>query len=327
MEEGAASDQILYLSDADLVRLAPQPEDNLAALERGLIESRGKAYTVPKRNLPIEPGHFFQALPAASRALDLALVKWVGVVAANAARRLPNIRAIIVLSRFSDGRPTAIMAGERITAWRTAAMSAAAAKRLARADSRTLGFVGVGLQARSHLAALRPHFPRLERVLLFGRGADSLGAFQKEAAASGLASVVCASADALIETADIVVTSVPAQPGLDPILDGRRLRPGTFAAMVDLGRSWKTETLADLDIVATDDRTQSQVLAAEGKLAHAGPWAADLTELIDGAHRGRTSPTQRTAFVFAGMGLCDLIVAAEIYRRAMAAGVGTRLPA
>lgn len=316
---------ILYLSDHDLDRLAPEPDQILAALENGLVRSRADAFTVPKLNLPIGPGHFFQALTAAAGWLDLAVVKWSGVVAENASRGLPNVRALILLSRLSDACPVAVMAGERITRWRTAAMSAAAAKRLARPDSRTIGFVGLGLQALSHLAAFQRVFPKLERACLLGRSPASIASFSVEVAEAGLTPVVCDSAG-LLEASDIVGTTVPAQPGLKPFLDARRLRPGAFVSMVDLGRCWKPETLADLDIVATDDRVQSRALAADGKLARAGPWAADLVELIAGIHPGRTSPGQRTAFIFAGIGLGDLVVAAELYQKALA-GAGTRLPA
>ena len=88
------------------------PRTCCAALEDGLRASRGNVYAVPKISLPIEPGHFFQAMPAAARALGFALVKWVGVAAANATRGLPNVSAVIVLSRLADGRPVALMAGE-----------------------------------------------------------------------------------------------------------------------------------------------------------------------------------------------------------------------
>jgi len=77
--------------------------------------------------------------------------------------------------------------------------------------------------------------------------------------------------------------------------------------------------------MATDDRAQSQVLAADGKLSHAGPWPADLADFATGRHPGRTDPRQRTGFVFAGMALADLAVAALAYRRALAAGIGVRL--
>ena len=136
---------------------------------------------------------------------------------------------------------------------------------------------------------------------------------------------ISADARGAVEAADIVVTSVPAAPNFAPLLDGAWLKPGAFAAMVDLGRSWKQETICDFDVMATDDRAQSEGLAAEGKLAHAGPWPADLADLAARRHPGRTGDRQRTGFVFAGIALADLAVAALAYRRALAAGVGTRL--
>jgi ornithine cyclodeaminase/alanine dehydrogenase-like protein (mu-crystallin family) len=139
--------------------------------------------------------------------------------------------------------------------------------------------------------------------------------------------VVCADARQAIEPADIVVTSVPAAAGFVPFLDGGWLRPGAFAAMVDLGRSWRPETIRDLDVMATDDRGQSKIIAADGKLAHAGPWTADLADLAAGRHPGRTGPRQRTGFIFAGIALADLAIAALIYRRAGTTGIGTRLEA
>jgi ornithine cyclodeaminase/alanine dehydrogenase len=68
-------------------------------------------------------------------------------------------------------------------------------------------------------------------------------------------------------------------------------------------------------------------MTARGKLAHAGPWPADLADLVAGRHPGRTPPDQRTGFVFAGMALADLAVSALAYRRATAANIGTWLEA
>ena len=122
-------------------------------------------------------------------------------------------------------------------------------------------------------------------------------------------------------------TTVSAAPGFAPFLDGGWLKPGVFVAMVDLGRSWRLATIRDLDVMATDDRAQSCVLAADGTLAHAGPWAADLAELVTRRHPGRTGERQRTGFVFAGIALADLAVAAHVFHRAGAAGIGVRLEA
>jgi ornithine cyclodeaminase/alanine dehydrogenase len=314
----------LYLSDGDVARLALAPEEARAAIEAALRFAPDEIFTVPKLNLPIRDGDFFQAMPAAARALGLALVKWTGVIA-SPGPGLPNVSALVTLSDIARGNPVAVLAANRITALRTAAMSAIAARHLARADSAIAAFIGTGVQARSHLAALRPLFPHLARVLLFGRTPASVASFAGEVRAAGIDCEICAGARQAVEAADIVVTSVPAAPNFARFLDGAWLKPGAFAAMVDLGRSWKRETIRDLDVMATDDCAQSRVLAADGKLAHDGPWPADLADLVAGRHPGRSGPRQRTGFVFAGMALADLAVAALTYRRALAAGIGAQL--
>jgi ornithine cyclodeaminase/alanine dehydrogenase len=315
---------LLYLSERDLAQLDLAPEEARAAIEIALNLPSREVVTVPKLNLPIRAGDFFQAMPAAAKSLGLALVKWTGVIAAPGPG-LPNVSALVALNDIERGIPVAVLWANRITAVRTAALTAVAARRLARPDSAAVAFVGTGVQARSHLAALRALFPKLTRVLLFGRTPASIAAFAGEVRALGLWCETCASARAAVAAADIVVSSVPAAPGFAPFLDGAWLRPGAFVSMVDLGRPWKRETILDFDVMATDDRAQSKMLAADGKLAHLGPWPADLADLVAGRHPGRTDPGERTGFVFAGMALADLAVAALAYRRALAGGIGTRL--
>jgi ornithine cyclodeaminase/alanine dehydrogenase len=315
---------LLHLSARDIDALALSPRDALDALEAVLRDPA--VFTVPKVPLPIGAGHFFQAMPVASRALGLAAVKWVAVAAANPARGLPAVQAQILLNDLDSGRPVAALAGDQLTALRTAAMTACAARRLARADSASVAFIGCGVQARAHLAALRDVLPGLRRAAIVGRGATSTAAFRDHVAAAGLDAAIANSREA-VSGADVVVSTVIAGTDLRPFLDGAWLPPGAFAALVDRGAPWLPGTLDALDLVATDDRTQSQGLAAEGKLAHRGPWAADLADLARADAALRRDPRQRTAFVFAGLALADLAVAALAYARARERGIGTRLGA
>jgi ornithine cyclodeaminase/alanine dehydrogenase len=317
-------ERILYLSEADIARLGLTATDVLAALESGLAASREKSFTVPKLGLPIGAGRFFSTMPVASAALGLGGMKWVGVDAANSARGLPNVSALVVLNSFENGRPVAVMGGEWITAVRTAAMSAAAAKRLASPESATIGFIGTGLQARSHLDALRPLFPRLKRALLRGRSEASLASFERYVREAELEPVRAGSAEEVMDAAEVLVTTVPAQPGFKPFLEGGRVRPGGFVAMVDLGRSWLPQSFSAFDVIATDEREQSTAHAHEGKMPYGGPWSADLVELVTAPPP--RDPKARTAFLFAGMALSDLIVAATIFERAKDRNAGTWLP-
>jgi alanine dehydrogenase len=218
------------------------------------------------------------------------------------------------------------MDGGWITGARTAAMSALAAVRLARPDAASIGFVGCGLQARTHLAALRSVLPKLAGVVAYSRTEASAARLAAEARASGLAAETTNLARAAVEGLDVVVSSVPDAAGFTPFLDPAWLAPGAFASAVDLGRSWHAGSIRSLDLVATDDHRQSEALGLAGKLAFAGPFDADLADFASGAKPGRTSAAERAMFLFAGDALADLAAAQLMYETARQRGLGVRLP-
>jgi ornithine cyclodeaminase/alanine dehydrogenase len=160
--------------------------------------------------------------------------------------------------------------------------------------------------------------------LLRGRSDASLASFENYVREAGLEPVRAASLEDIMDEVEVLVTTVPAQPGFKPFLDGSRVRKGGFVAMVDLGRSWLPQSFSAFDVIATDDREQSTAHAHEGKMPYGGPWSASLVELVT-APPAR-DPKARTAFLFAGMALSDLIVAAEIFERARERNAGTWLP-
>ena len=204
---------------------------------------------------------------------------------------------------------------------RTAAITAVAARRLARRDSATIGFVACGLQARAHLAALRPHFP-LSLVRAYSRRLTTAKAFAEAVRAEGLdAEAVMDPRDAVAEM-DIVVTSTPVVPRTEPLLDAAWLEPGSFASLVDLGFSWMPDSLSELDRVVTDDQAQA---GTEG-LAYKQPYAGEVADLVVGRIEARQSLEERTALVFAGLGLADVAVAGAVYKKALSAGIGQTLP-
>ncbi len=162
-------DSLLYLSESDVAGAAISL-DRLREVVAGAFaaQARGTAHAAPKSMITIEPGHLFQAKPAVLREAGLAGMKWFGLVP-SAQTSGPTVSSLIVLSEVKTGATLAVMGGNWITATRTAAMSAIAAQSLARADSASIGFVGCGVQAHSHLEALRLVLPGLERLTAFSR--------------------------------------------------------------------------------------------------------------------------------------------------------------
>lgn len=319
------ADEIVYLSEAEVAGAGIPPERlREVVAEAFAAKARGGAEAASKSVLMLAPGHLFQAKPGVLREAGLAGVKWFGLIP-SAQTSGPTICSLILLSDMASGRPLAIMGGNGITATRTAAMSAIAAQSLARADSRTIGFVGCGVQATSHLDALRLVLPQLCEVVACSRTRASADRFAGFARAQGLTARVVEEPRAAVDGLDVVVTTVPEGVKELEFLDPAWLAPGAFAAAVDLGRSWDRRGFAGLDLLTTDDHEQTRVLAGTGRMPYAGPYAADLAQMCAGAFRGRQTPAQRTMFLFSGHALADLAAAQAVYETALARKLGTRL--
>ncbi len=318
--------KLLYLSSADIAALDIKPKAAREALAHAFcLHAEGRTHVQPKLTVSIGPGHFFQSLCAAMPDPPYATTKWVGVAAENRERGLPNVNGLIVVSDFTTGVPMAVMDGTSLTVLRTAAMSALAASHLARPDSSSIGFIGCGAQAYGHLANLRDVLPELRKVVCNSRGrlsAEKLAAYARE---TGLEAEVADTPDEVL-ACDVVVTTVPVQPGLEPFIDASLLRPGCFVAAVDLGRPWCGEMLRSLDILATDDHAQAADPSNQAKLRYPGPFDADLASLVVGTAPGRTDATQRAMFLFPGFALGDLAIAAEVIAEAGRTGRGLHLP-
>ena len=310
---------IRHLSRRDVERLAVSAPEIADRLETLLVAERsGDAWEAPKAGIAPGDGRLSLALLSAARRPSLSVLKTLGLSPDNAARGLPHIGGVIVVHDGASGLPIAILDAEHITAVRTAAISLIAARRLAHAESRSIGFIGCGVQAHSHLDALASELP-IEHVVAFSRRRESAEALCAHARAAGIAGRGADDAADAMTAVDIVVSSIPEQPGLRPFLDANRLSSGAFAIGVDLGRSWIPETFSAFDRIAVDDLRRHAAAPFVTSVAV----DTDLVALI-GEPR-RTDRGARTAFMFRGIGLGDLAAASICLDRARDLGVGTML--
>lgn len=321
----AALPPLLYLSSADIAALQPGPAEAHLAVEHVFrLKAAGRTRMAPKTAVPLHQTDAAMAMVGLMEEPPVAGVKWVGVVADNPARGLPNINGMIILSDSDTGLPRAILDAGWITATRTAACTGVVAAKLARPGSDSAGFVGCGLQAHANLDALRLVLPDLARVRIFGRGSASTARFAARVQELGLKAEVVATAREAVSDVDVVVTSVPPAPGFTPFLEAGWTRPDAFIAAVDLGRSWQPATWRPaLAQVITDDIAQSTALIAQGKLLDGGPFDGEIGDLLQ---PDRAAPLGRSALLFAGSALADVSLAALLESRARAAGLGLELP-
>lgn len=320
------SDGLLYLSNAAVESVALDPGEIVDAVARAFAAKAGGGARIgAKAVVPVGTGHSFHTMLGTLAEAGLAGMKWFGVVPDNPSRGLPNVASVIVLSDIATGLPVAILDGTWITALRTAAMSAVAARHLAHPEAETAAFVGCGVQAHSHATMLRHVLPRLRRATVLGRSAERRDGFAGVLRDSGWEVRLAEGINDVLADADIAVTTVPEMPGGAPFLDAALLPAPAFVAAVDLGRSWLPSSYKAFALVATDDVEQSRALVAQGRLKSPPDFAADLPSLASGAYTGGV-PDGRVFFVFSGHVLGDLALAAALYRRARERGLGVELP-
>lgn len=320
--------EILYLSAADIAAAIPSVDAaRNAILEAFAAMHHGRATSPPKQMEDLGHGLSFQSRMATWQEKGFAAIKWLGVIPVPPGSNLSGIHATIILNECNSGRPLAVMEGNVLTGLRTAAMSAAAAVKLARPDSKRLGIVGCGFQARCHLEALKAALPSLTEIVAYSRSQSSADRFVTDAQAAGWTAQSVRNAEDAVRDCDIVVTTVPAAPGFQPFLDPAWIAEGAFVSAVDIARSWKPEHLRALDLIVTDSHEQQadNPPLCPG-LGPRGTMDAELAELAAGAHPGRTHAAQRAMFIFRGLGLADLAIASALYRDARDRGLGTILP-
>ncbi len=242
-------------------------------------------------------------------------------------RGLPTIQGVVVLCDADTGTPLAVLDSGEVTALRTGAATAVAARRLARADSKVATIVGCGVQGRVQLRALRAVLP-LTRVFAVDIDGARARALCDEARADGsLRAEATDDLEAAVSASDVCVTCTSAR---RPVLRRAWVRPGTFVAAVGADAPDKQElepALLAAGRVVVDVLEQC---AAIGELAHAlregvltrGDVAAELGQVVAGLRPGREGPDEIVVFDSTGTAIQDVAAAALAYERALAAGRG-----
>lgn len=212
--------------------------------------------------------------------------------------------ALIALFRPETGEPLAIMDGRLITEMRTAAASAVATKHLARANASVLGILGSGVQAGSHLAALRLVRTFSEVRVWSPRNAKAF------AERHGL--TAARSAEDAVRGADVVVVAVSCK---TPLLEGRWLSPGTHVNAIGATRpDWRELD----DAVVTRARVYVDSREAAGKesgdVIAARDVVGEIGEVVAGNTPGRRTADEITLFKSVGVAVEDVVSAALVYQ-------------
>jgi ornithine cyclodeaminase/alanine dehydrogenase-like protein (mu-crystallin family) len=316
---------VLLLSREAVAKLATT-RDYLNAMQTAFSDLAASRFEIPAvGHVPGIGGMFHIKAAQRSGSPALAVIKVNGNFPDNRARHdLPTIQGFIALLDAERGCVLALMDSIEITARRTAAATALAAKYLAKPGSRSLAMIGCGVQARYHVEALRD-VASIETVAFCDPRVEAADAFGAQVRELGLSARKVDDAKAAARGADIVVTVTTST---RPLLELTDIDPGSFVAGVGADNPAKHELAADLmkaSRVIVDSVAQASTMGDSHHAIAAGAMKVtalrgDLADLVAGKAAGRASDDERWIFDSTGLSIQDLAAAEMIYDRARAAG-------
>lgn len=321
------TNKILYLSRSDVEAINVPMNDLIAALEDMFREKGlGRVEMPPKPGIHTRADAFIHAMPAYIPKIEAAGVKWISGYPDNQKKGLPYITGLLILNDPETGIPIAVMDATWVTAKRTGAASAVAAKYLACEDSKKVGVLACGVQGRSNLEALVSVFDITE-VKAFDIDPAAAKKYRDEMRAlHGVEVEAVSHPKDAVTGMDIVVTSGPILKHPAPVIAADWFSEGTFACPVDFDSYWQGEALRLADKLATDDLDQLEYYRQDGYFQSTPQPYADLGEIVAGKKPGREAENERTMSVNLGLALDDMATAILIYKKARELGMGMELP-
>ncbi len=306
----------------------------MTAAEKSMLAFRNDQILFPEKIVQIfndQTQERINCLPATLLEEKICGVKWVSVFPTNPEKYgVQNLSAVVVLSEIEKGFPIAFMDGTLCSNMRVAAVGGIAAKHFARQDSKSIGFIGAGEQAKMHLIAMKTVVPGLEECRISAKHGHEEKQFIDEMApllpqmrftASGT------DAQRAMEGADILVTATSAQA---PLLKAAWMKPGAFYSHIG-GWEDEYEVAKQCDKIICDDwetvkhRTQTlSRMYKDGQLTD-DDIHANLVEVVAGDKSGRESSDERIYFNAVGLAYVDVAIAYAAFQRAQEAGVGQKM--
>jgi thiomorpholine-carboxylate dehydrogenase len=298
------TDQLLYLNEEQVREHLPMTK-LIPVMEKALMDFSAGRVTQPVRSvIPVdlaEATGFFGLMPALTP--DGLGLKAVTFYPSNAERGIPTHMATIFLVDPQTGTPLATMDGRLITEMRTAAVSAVATKLLASPEARILAVLGSGVQARSHVQALRL-VRRFDQIRVWSPTFGHAKQFAEEIGGTPV------SAEEAVRGADVIVTVTSSK---TPVLKGEWLKQGCHVNAVGACRpDWRElDDDAMSNPVFVDSRDGATKESGDVILSGAKIYA-ELGEVLAGELPARANDT--TIFKSLGMAVEDIAAATLVYR-------------
>src|SRR6202167_6077716 len=315
----------LLLSESEVKSILTMPlaleavENSFQRLADGsaLLHSRARLHTPGKSYL-----HYMAAADATSGYMGLKIYT----------SSKDGLRFLILLFSVESGDLVAQIEADYVGQMRTGAASGVATKLLARANAKTVGIIGTGLQARTQLEAIS-HARKIENVRAFSRDPQRRETFASEMSTILKIPVVAVpTAEQAVRDLDIVVTSTTST---NPVVEGRWLAPGTHINAIGANfpqkRELDAEAIRRCDVITADSREQSKLESGDliqmyGDDERRWREVIEISEVVRGKVAGRRAESDITLYKSNGIAIEDVVTAGKIYELAKEKRIGREVP-
>ena len=322
--------KILVLSEEDVKNLLSLGEVITAVESAFKMKGLGHVQMPPKQYLFINKYNGdLRTMLAYLEDSDTITVKVVNSHPENQKYRLPTVMATIIMINPKTGAPQAIMGGTWLTALRTGAAGAIAAKYLANPKPKTIGIIGAGTQARTQLMGLYLVFDTIEEIKVWDQNQQVASTYVQDMKKQYNQSSICSveNPKKAVQDADIIVTVTPSR---KPLIFSEWIQQGTHINCMGADAPGKQEldpTILVKSKLVIDDWEQSHhggeinIPFSKGIITQQDVWG-NVCEIVAGVKAARTSSEELTVFSSTGLAIQDAAAANVAYQNALKEKMG-----
>ncbi|SKC35852.1 ornithine cyclodeaminase family protein [Maledivibacter halophilus] len=322
--------EIIYLTREDARNMGVTNQKIIDLTEKSMISYSKKISEMPAK-IGIHPykNTFFHAMPADLPEQSASGMKWISCFPENQNKfGIPQTVGLLVYNDRLTGMPLGVMDCVWITEKRTPAAAAVSAKHLANKNADTFGMIGCGVQGRAHVEIIELVMPNLKTIYIYDIFESAMDKLIKEVQPKVKAKIVkTKSFEEIVKSAEVIASATIITEQPEPKIKDEWISKGQTLLLSDAHSLYEDQTMKRADKYILDSIEQHELLLGHGYYPHGLPKIyAETGEVAAGLKKARENKDEFIVVNNIGMAVEDIIVAKEIFDKALIEGKGIRLP-
>lgn len=320
--------EVLYLTQDDCMSVGISVDDVISLTRDALIAHGTKNYEMPaKIGVHPLPEVFFHAMPAYVPSKNAVGAKWIECYPNNPVKfNLPQTTGLLILNDILSGCPIAVMDCVWLTAMRTPAVTALAAAAL-HPDAETFGMFGCGVQGVGHVRFIGHTLKNLKKIYVYDIRKEVMDKLVEELQPEVDAEIIKANGpEELAKSCEVMSSATLIIREPLSVVKKEWISRGQTILPCDLNTFWDPEIPRMADKYIVDSIDEHKLFADMGYFPDGLPDIyCETGEIIAGSKKGRDDADQLIVCSNIGMAVCDVVMAREIFNRAIEQGKGLKL--